>query len=139
MTKDQIKHMVDRFLGWKLPEHFRPDCGIHFDAMAAKKMDPRNHKYEPVGTNLFSADQAETMVCYMIDGMPSVAPTRDEQITRILDQLKGVVGTFLQGDGVVLSEYVEGLERQLAEFEADADLDQKLINSLTPKAPNRIA
>ena len=23
--KNKIKYMVDRFLGWKLPEHFRPD------------------------------------------------------------------------------------------------------------------
>lgn len=25
MTDDQIKHMVNRFLGWKLPENFNPD------------------------------------------------------------------------------------------------------------------
>ncbi len=28
MTEDQIKHMTDRFLGWKLPETFSPDGGI---------------------------------------------------------------------------------------------------------------
>lgn len=32
MTEDQIKHMVNRFLQWKLPEHFRPDAGISFKA-----------------------------------------------------------------------------------------------------------
>ncbi len=31
MTEDQIKHMVNRFLGWKLPEHFKPDAGISFE------------------------------------------------------------------------------------------------------------
>ena len=31
MNDEQIKHMVDRFLGWRLPEHFRPDAGISFD------------------------------------------------------------------------------------------------------------
>ena len=33
MTEAQIKHMVDRFLMWKLPEHFNPDDGISFDAV----------------------------------------------------------------------------------------------------------
>lgn len=70
-----IKRMVDRFLGWRLPENFRPDCGIQFDADAAKKLNPRNHRYEPMGTNLFDATQAEAMVRYMIDGpTPTVRP-----------------------------------------------------------------
>ncbi len=69
-TDEQIKHMVRRFLGWRLPEHFRPDCGIHFDADAAKKLHPNNLRYEPIGTNLFCADQAEQMIRYMVDGLP---------------------------------------------------------------------
>lgn len=70
MTEDQIKHMVNRFLCWRLPEDFYPDCGIRFDADAAKKMNPQNGRYEPVGTNLFTATQADAMVRYMADGMP---------------------------------------------------------------------
>ena len=70
MTEDQIKHMVNRFLGWRLPEAFSPDCGIHFDANAAKKMNPRNHKYEPVGTNLLTATEATAMVRYILEGLP---------------------------------------------------------------------
>ena len=72
MTEDQIKHMVDRFLAWKLPEHFRPDAGISFE--------PRYNvgnihgwpegKHEPSGTNLFDATQATEMVRYMLDGLP---------------------------------------------------------------------
>lgn len=70
MTEDQIKHMVDRFLAWRLPENFNPDCGISF------KMTRNEHtacpaKNEPVGTNLFDATQTETMVLYMVDGMPN--------------------------------------------------------------------
>ena len=63
--KSFIKIMVDKFLGWKLPEHFRPDAGISFtpeynvEYMAAQGKPPCRH--EPVGTNLFSADQAEQM------------------------------------------------------------------------------
>ncbi len=71
MTEEQIKHMRDRFLWWKLPEDFHPDCGIEFDADAGTKINPVNRKYEPVGTNLFSADQAEAMVRFMVEGLPS--------------------------------------------------------------------
>lgn len=61
MTDDQIKYMVDRFLGWKLPEHFNPDCGISFDP---KYRDA----HSPVGTNLFDATQATEMVRHMVEG-----------------------------------------------------------------------
>lgn len=69
MTEERIKHMVDRFLNWKLPADFHPDCGINFDAEAARKMNPCNDLYEPVGTNLFTATQAKAMVRHMLDGL----------------------------------------------------------------------
>lgn len=68
-TDAQIKHMVDRFLGWRLPENFNPDCGIHFDADEAVKLNPINVRYEPVGTNLFDYTQAEAMVRHMVEDM----------------------------------------------------------------------
>lgn len=74
LTEDQIKHMVQRFLNWKLPENFRPDAGISFtpefnvEWNAKQGRPPQRH--EPVGTNLFGADQAEAMVRYMAEGMP---------------------------------------------------------------------
>lgn len=49
-----IKTMVDRFLGWRLPDDFAPDCGISFT--------PLGHPNGwPVGTNLLTAAQAEAM------------------------------------------------------------------------------
>jgi hypothetical protein len=81
MTEEQIKHMRDRFLFWKLPADFRPDCGIHFDADAAKLLNPRNSRYEPMGTNLFDATQADGMVRFMLEGLPeSMEPTYDEHV-----------------------------------------------------------
>ncbi len=74
MTDEQVKHMVNRFLGWRLPYHFTPDCGISFNPEyngehnAARGKPPERH--EPTGTNLLDAGQAEVMVRYMIDGMP---------------------------------------------------------------------
>ena len=68
MNDKQIKYMVDRFLGWKLPENFNPDGGVSF-----KKVRNEHTAYpaknEPVGTNLLDAVQAEEMVRYLIDGL----------------------------------------------------------------------
>ena len=70
MTDAQIKHMVDRFLGWHLPENFRPDGGINF-RKTFNTGTPHEYKNAPTGTNLLDADQATAMVRYMLDGLPS--------------------------------------------------------------------
>lgn len=78
MTDDQIKHMVQRFLQWKLPENFNPDNGISFkptfnDSPKVMAMlgltEPM--KCNPVGTNLLDARQADEMVRFMLDGLPA--------------------------------------------------------------------
>lgn len=75
MTEAQIKHMANRFLGWKLPADFHPDDGISFEPefnveyMAAQGKPPMRR--EPIGTNLFNAIQAEAMVRHMIVDMPA--------------------------------------------------------------------
>lgn len=63
VTEEQIKHMVDRFLGMRLPDGFNPDGGIRFEA-------PANPVWWPTGTNVLDATQAEAMVRHMIDGLP---------------------------------------------------------------------
>ena len=74
MTEAQIKHMVDRFLNWKLPENFTPDAGISFKA-SYNENTPFPAKHEPTGTNLFDAQQAEAMVRHMIKDMPTGSVT----------------------------------------------------------------
>lgn len=64
----QVKHMVERFLCWRLPENFNPDGGIEF-----KKRTPWPDTHHPVGTNLLDATQAEEMVRYMVEGLPRAA------------------------------------------------------------------
>lgn len=62
----EMNAMVDRFLGWKLPQDFSPDCGIAFDG---RKDDEWNkNKTWPVGTNLFTADQVKSMLEYVVNG-----------------------------------------------------------------------
>ena len=69
MTDDQIKHMVNRFLAWKLPADFCPDSGISFKP-EFNENTARPMKHEPSGTNLLDYTQAEAMVRHMIEGMP---------------------------------------------------------------------
>lgn len=57
MVKEKnIKEMVNRFLGWKLPDDFSPDCGISFNEIP---------NFKPIETNLFTATQAEEMIRYI--------------------------------------------------------------------------
>lgn len=84
-AKASIKHMVDRFLGWKLPEDFSPDDGISFKA-TYNDGTPYVRKHEPVGTNLFSATQAEAMVRYMLAGMPDSAPIAPHALVQRKDE-----------------------------------------------------
>lgn len=63
-----VKAMVDRFLSWRLPATFAPDGWVRFVPPAgASDADPS----WPVGTNLFSAEQAEAMVRHMLAAAPS--------------------------------------------------------------------
>lgn len=84
----KIKHMVDRFLGWRLPENFSPDAGISF------KRTFNEHtqwpmKNEPIGTNLFDASQATEMVRYMVEGMPeAIAAVPVAEIEELETQLR---------------------------------------------------
>ncbi len=71
LTDEQIKHMVDRFLGWKLPANFSPDGGISFKATFNDHL-PTPMRHEPSGTNLFDCDQATAMVRYMVEGLPGI-------------------------------------------------------------------
>ena len=74
MNEDQIKHMVNRFLSWKLPADFRPDDGISFEREFNKEWNAKHGhppQYRtPYGTNLFDYTQAEAMVLHMIEGLP---------------------------------------------------------------------
>lgn len=76
MTEAQIKHMVDRFLSWRLPENFNPDDGISFKKTYNDHL-PTPTKHQPSGTNLFDANQAEAMVRFMVEGIPQNQDLRD--------------------------------------------------------------
>lgn len=61
VTEEYLQEMVNRFLSWRLPEDFAPDGGVCFEGGS------------PIGTNLFTAAQAEAMIRHLLD-----APTKDQ-------------------------------------------------------------
>ncbi|MGV0909230.1 hypothetical protein [Martelella sp. FOR1707] len=98
MTDEQIDHMVERFLTWKLPEDFEPDGGISFRKKTIGG-DGWEETYKPVGTNLLNARQAEAMVCHMLSGLPASSGTGYP------------ASEFQLGDDVYLSPRESGGER----------------------------
>lgn len=62
MKEQLVKQMIDRFLCWKLPKDFAPDCGISFKPS-------KTHivlDVWPTGTNLLHAVQAKALFEYLI-------------------------------------------------------------------------
>lgn len=86
MTEAQIKHMVNRFLAWKLPENFSPDAGISFKKTFNDHTD-HPMKHDPSGTNLFDATQADAMVRYMIEGL-AMTPEQQATAARLADAVE---------------------------------------------------
>lgn len=68
MTADQIKHMTERFLSWKLPSSFAPDGGV-----------ARTERFSEhtSGTNVFDYMQAQAMIQHMLEGLPEGLPGDD--------------------------------------------------------------
>ena len=70
MTEDQIKHMTQRFLCWKLPKPFRPDNFISFaEPSPLNPGTPYENDLWPTGTNLFDYTEAEAMIRHMVEGL----------------------------------------------------------------------
>lgn len=80
MSKEQIKQMVNRFLGWKLPPDFAPDAGVSFKP-------PINADWWPVGTNLLNAEQAESMVRHMLGLSDSGMESHGKDYVSLLDDV----------------------------------------------------
>jgi len=63
-----VEEMARRFLGWRIPDSFSPDCYVMFDRERAKA----NNSW-PIGTNIFSLDEAMKMVNYLLDEADQLA------------------------------------------------------------------
>ena len=90
-----IKRAVDKFLGWQLPEDFRPDGGISFEPVG-NAGTPYEFTRRPMGTNLFSGEQAEAMFRACIpreygSAAPDPAPDREAEYRRIWLERAGAI------------------------------------------------
>ena len=84
--------MVSRFLAWRLPYDFYPDCGISFDG---RKDDGWNkNKTWPTGTNLLTAEQAKAMLAHVLGAAPA-APAQAVPLN--FDQLQSVMSQHFGG------------------------------------------
>jgi hypothetical protein len=66
MIEDEVqptKAQIDRFLSWKLPADFAPDCGISFAQLASPKWA---EAIWPIGTNLLTHEQARQMLSHVL-------------------------------------------------------------------------
>lgn len=66
-TDEQVRHLVNRFLCYPFPPDLNPDGGISYGR--SETSIKFNHP-GPVGTNLLTAEQADAMVRYMVEGLP---------------------------------------------------------------------
>lgn len=73
-----VAEMVNRFLGWKLPQDFYPDAGIAFDANLHDRWGGYPKSW-PVGTNLLNANQAKAMIEYLL----AAAPTHEAKLPEV--------------------------------------------------------
>lgn len=81
--EELIRHMVNRFLSWKLPKNFYPDSFISFDREKHDTWGGYPNSW-PTGTNLFTADQAKAMLEHLLDGYePAAKPAVD--LAEVLD------------------------------------------------------
>lgn len=85
---------VDRFLAWKLPLDFAPDCGISFDG---RGKDARGYdKGWPIGTNLLTAEQARAMFEHCLAPQPAAQPYEiGEEINRAHNETQPAAQTRL--------------------------------------------
>lgn len=113
MAVPDVKEMVNRFLGWKLPRNFSPDNGIWFDR-------PDNQQFWPIGTNLFTADEATAMFEHCAGGERLKPVTVEVRRNRVW--------------------IVRGVQSFMLAYEADTDNElnwyaEKLCSALGGTAP----
>jgi hypothetical protein len=109
-----LSAMVNRFLGWRLPETFGPDCFIFFDRVRAK-MD----QSWPIGTNLLTATEARAMLEHVL-AAPAAVPV---QPTELRDAAQHLLDVIAKNEPVSLA--VERLQAALAAKSAQPAMPQE--------------
>ena len=83
MSTKVTDEMVSRFLCWKLPQDFHPDCYVSFDREKASQGS------WPTGTNLLHAGQAREM----LEHVAAPLTTENSELQAVLGHLKTLLGS----------------------------------------------
>ncbi len=137
-TKDsQIKEMVNRFLGWKLPKGFAPDCGISFKREGDYEHPVYGkHKYEPIGTNLLTAEQATEMFKYCVEGWQAARSLAGTEDAKRLDWIADNGTSVRSGRNTIIS-WATVYRKPEARKNLRISIDQSM--SATPGAQKAIS
>jgi hypothetical protein len=112
---DYLDATVDRFLQWRLPDTFAPDCGISFT--------PLNHPNSwPTGTNLLTAAQAKDMLRHVLAAHATQADALAQEAKRLSSM---VAAAKVDANNARTSESCAARQREAqsyqAQFEAAID------------------
>ena len=110
-----IDKMVSRFLSWKLPKDFVPDCGVSFTPFHPNGTT----QFEPIGTNILTDDQARQMFEYVLADESDNSPHQQRVLTEKaeLDEKLGKLLAFFQSPTFnSLSEVEQSRLRNQARF-----------------------
>lgn len=91
MTSPNIDEIVSRFLSWKLPKDFNPDANINF-----YRQHEHDSPHYPVGTNLFTAEQAKEMFRNVLAGAHVELHTTPQQPQSVADALEEAAKIILE-------------------------------------------
>lgn len=139
--------MVDRFLAWRLPEDFHPDAGISFSPYFNVEYNAKHGKppqrHQPIGTNLFTADQARRMLEHVLQGAAASSERASEPMPRSFEYMLNAMEHAAQQPNPASHAYAE---KRRAVFQYVQDLWDDYIRLLrekqdallAPKSANRL-
>lgn len=94
--------MVQRFLGWRLPDDFYPDGGVTFNREVNGGLRPKT--WWPVGTNLLTDPQARAMLEHVVgpefDALLARCEAVEARLAEAHDLLALAAGVALLPSGV---------------------------------------
>ena len=113
------QQMVDNFLGWRIPRDFCPDNGVSFNPDKCVSFGGM-----PIGSNLFTYEQAREMVDFMLTGV-----NREEEHRKSVEAVKGMQKSFEElGRKQEQMEYEE-LVKRIEKLERDIRIALNYVHS----------
>ncbi len=125
------EEMVNRFLSWKMPESFGPDCYVMFHREKAKRANQW-----PVGTNILTAPEARAMLEHVLETVAQQPGIDVEGMRKDADRGKWQdIGTLPDCDDELWFAIGDSIEGPRAPQVDDADRWQWWCYAVPPPLP----